>query len=106
MKLQNEFHKTVSFSLVFSSFIALSLQSVALVSLGRRATMRERRTVNAMRSAVVVLGALAFGYLTLQLGFKPYLERAQIANDQSEPASSSSEQQEEEEPNSNSARHF
>lgn len=64
--------------------------------------MRERRTVNAMRSAVVVLGALAFGYLTLQLGFKPYLERAQIAADQSEPSSSSSEQQ----PNSSSARHF
>lgn len=33
--------------------------------------------MNAMRSGVVVLGALAFGYLTLQLGFKPFLEKAQ-----------------------------
>ncbi|KAL6191133.1 hypothetical protein ACLB2K_037525 [Fragaria x ananassa] len=67
--------------------------------------MRERRNVNAMRSAVVVLGALAFGYLTLQLGFKPYLERAQIAADQSE-LSSSLEQQQQEQPNSSSTRHF
>lgn len=33
---------------------------------------------NAMRSAVVVVGAMAFGYLTLQLGFKPYLEKAEL----------------------------
>ncbi|PRQ60840.1 hypothetical protein RchiOBHm_Chr0c32g0501651 [Rosa chinensis] len=60
-----------------------------------------------MRSAVVVLGALAFGYLTLQLGFKPYLERAQIAADQSELSSSSEQlQQEQEQPNSSSTRHF
>ncbi|KAL6188725.1 hypothetical protein ACLB2K_040116 [Fragaria x ananassa] len=71
--------------------------------------MRERRNVNAMRSAVVVLGALAFGYLTLQLGFKPYLERAQIAADQSELSSSLEQQQQEQEqeqPNSSSTRHF
>ncbi|KAM6545372.1 hypothetical protein CsatB_026108 [Cannabis sativa] len=52
--------------------------------------MRERTKVNAMRSGVVVIGALAFGYLTLQLGFKPYLEKAQVTLDQSEPTSSSS----------------
>ncbi|TQD97554.1 hypothetical protein C1H46_016814 [Malus baccata] len=45
---------------------------------------------NAMRSGVVVLGALAFGYLTLQLGFRPFLERAQSAVDDFDPASSSS----------------
>ncbi|KAK9725450.1 hypothetical protein RND81_05G144400 [Saponaria officinalis] len=39
--------------------------------------MRERGMMNAMRSGLVVLGAVAFGYLTLQLGFRPFLERAQ-----------------------------
>ncbi|KAI8005454.1 Outer envelope membrane protein 7 [Camellia lanceoleosa] len=33
--------------------------------------------MNAMRSGVVVVGALAFGYLTFQIGFRPFLERAQ-----------------------------
>lgn len=46
--------------------------------------MRERATMNAMRSGVVVIGALAFGYLTLQLGFKPFLERAQKQQQQQE----------------------
>lgn len=45
--------------------------------------MREIPKVNAMRSGVVVVGALAFGYLTLQLGFKPFLERAQETLDKS-----------------------
>ncbi|KAF5789730.1 putative outer envelope membrane protein [Helianthus annuus] len=35
---------------------------------------------NGLRSGLVVIGALAFGYLTLQLGFKPYLEKAQQYN--------------------------
>ena len=39
--------------------------------------------MNAMRSGVVVLGALAFGYLTLQLGFKPFLEKAQKQHQES-----------------------
>ncbi|CAB4262930.1 unnamed protein product [Prunus armeniaca] len=65
--------------------------------------MRERTKVNAMRSGVVVLGALAFGYLTLQLGFRPFLERAQLAVDESEPPSSSSSEQR---LNSSSTRHF
>lgn len=38
--------------------------------------MREG-TKNAMRSGVVVVGALAFGYLTLQLYVKPFLEKEQ-----------------------------
>lgn len=36
--------------------------------------------MNAIRSGIVVLGALAFGYLSLQIGFKPYLEKAQNHN--------------------------
>ncbi|KAL8239594.1 hypothetical protein R6Q59_016161 [Mikania micrantha] len=35
---------------------------------------------NGLRSGLVVIGAIAFGYLTLQLGFKPYLEQAQQYN--------------------------
>ncbi|KAF3457191.1 hypothetical protein FNV43_RR01848 [Rhamnella rubrinervis] len=50
--------------------------------------MRDRTKVNAMRSGVVVVGALAFGYLTLQLGFKPFLEKAQVSIDHSEPTPS------------------
>lgn len=44
--------------------------------------MRERAKMNAMRSGLVVLGSLAFGYLTLQLGFRPFLERAQQQQEQ------------------------
>lgn len=36
--------------------------------------------MNAIRSGIVVLGALAFGYLSIQIGFKPYLEKAQNQN--------------------------
>ncbi|KAL9279967.1 putative outer envelope membrane protein [Arabidopsis thaliana] len=32
---------------------------------------------NAIRSSVVVLGSLAFGYLSLELGYKPFLEKAE-----------------------------
>ena len=31
---------------------------------------------NAIRSAIVVFGALAFGNLSFQIGFKPFLENA------------------------------
>ncbi|URE37108.1 hypothetical protein MUK42_34376 [Musa troglodytarum] len=34
-----------------------------------------------MRAGLVVVGAVAFGYLSFQVGFKPYLERAQEAMD-------------------------
>ncbi|CAL9230860.1 unnamed protein product [Arabidopsis halleri] len=38
-----------------------------------------KRTVmdNVIRSSVVVLGSLAFGYLSLELGYKPFLEKAE-----------------------------
>uniref|UniRef100_A0A804KE91 Uncharacterized protein n=1 Tax=Musa acuminata subsp. malaccensis TaxID=214687 RepID=A0A804KE91_MUSAM len=40
-----------------------------------------RARQNAMRAGLVVVGAVAFGYLSFQVGFKPYLERAQEALD-------------------------
>nr|ACU17277.1 unknown [Glycine max] len=36
--------------------------------------------MNAIGSGIVVLGALAFGYLSIEIGFKPYLEKAQNQN--------------------------
>ncbi|KAF3328445.1 hypothetical protein FCM35_KLT07051 [Carex littledalei] len=39
--------------------------------------MRSKAAQNAMRSGVVVIGAVAFGYLSFKIGFKPYLDRAQ-----------------------------
>ncbi|KAK7245824.1 hypothetical protein RIF29_40676 [Crotalaria pallida] len=44
---------------------------------------------NAIRSGIVVLGALAFGYLSLQIGFKPYLDKAQQQLQQSQSQSQS-----------------
>ncbi|KEH36793.1 hypothetical protein MtrunA17_Chr2g0287891 [Medicago truncatula] len=38
--------------------------------------------MNAIRSGIVVLGALAFGYLSFRIGFKPYLEKAQVQQQQ------------------------
>ncbi|XP_006654697.1 uncharacterized protein LOC102719769 [Oryza brachyantha] len=40
-----------------------------------------RARQNAVRSGLVVLGAVAFGYLSFRVGFKPYLDRAQEAMD-------------------------
>ncbi|CAK8531058.1 unnamed protein product [Lathyrus sativus] len=37
---------------------------------------RSDMKMNAIRSGIVVLGAVAFGYLSLRIGFKPYLEKA------------------------------
>ncbi|CAN6336993.1 unnamed protein product [Urochloa humidicola] len=45
-----------------------------------------RARQNAMRSGVVVLGAVAFGYLSFRVGFKPYLDQAQEAMDSSQAA--------------------
>lgn len=39
--------------------------------------MRERAKLNAIRSGIVIIGSLAFGYLTLEIGFKPFLQKAQ-----------------------------
>ncbi|KAG6428064.1 hypothetical protein SASPL_112313 [Salvia splendens] len=51
--------------------------------------MRGTAKANAMRSGLVVIGALAFGYLTLHLGFKPYLEKAQLEQQHQSAAASS-----------------
>ncbi|CAN0866386.1 hypothetical protein LINGRAHAP2_LOCUS9259 [Linum grandiflorum] len=39
--------------------------------------MKGETKLNAIKSGLVVLGALAFGYLTLEIGFKPILVKAQ-----------------------------
>ncbi|KAL5782537.1 hypothetical protein ACOSP7_007566 [Xanthoceras sorbifolium] len=44
--------------------------------------MRERKKLNAIRSGIVVVGFLAFGYLSLELGFKPFLLKAQHIQEQ------------------------
>lgn len=40
--------------------------------------------LNAIRSGIVVVGFLAFGYLSLELGFKPYLLKAQELKEEQE----------------------
>ncbi|XP_027097007.1 outer envelope membrane protein 7-like [Coffea eugenioides] len=42
--------------------------------------------LNPAKSAAVVLGALAMGWLTIELAFKPWLQRARAAMDKSDPA--------------------
>lgn len=44
---------------------------------GERKKMKRTVMDNAIRSSVVVLGSLAFGYLSLELGYKPFLEKAE-----------------------------
>ncbi|XP_051142606.1 outer envelope membrane protein 7-like [Andrographis paniculata] len=39
----------------------------------------------AAKSAAVVLGALAFGWLAIELAFKPWLQKARSAMDKSDP---------------------
>ncbi|CAN0925512.1 hypothetical protein LINGRAHAP2_LOCUS34804 [Linum grandiflorum] len=39
--------------------------------------MKGETKLNAIISRLVVLGALTFGYLTLEIGFKPILVKAQ-----------------------------
>ncbi|KAL7144659.1 hypothetical protein ABFS83_07G027400 [Erythranthe nasuta] len=46
--------------------------------------MRGAAKMNALRSAVVVLGALAFGYLTVRVGFKSFIEEAQLEQQRQE----------------------
>lgn len=43
-----------------------------------------RAKSNAMRSAVVVAAALAFGYLTVRVGFKSFIEEAQLEQQRQE----------------------
>ncbi|CAK7333043.1 unnamed protein product [Dovyalis caffra] len=44
--------------------------------------MKAETKLNAIRSGIVVIGALAFGYLTVQIGFKPFLLTAQQQQEQ------------------------
>ncbi|KAK9113859.1 hypothetical protein Syun_020656 [Stephania yunnanensis] len=46
---------------------------------------RSSKNTNAMKSAVVVMGALAFGWLTIEMMFKPFLDRARDAMDKADP---------------------
>ncbi|KAL9410531.1 hypothetical protein AB3S75_044323 [Citrus x aurantiifolia] len=48
--------------------------------------MRERAKMNAIRSGIVVVGFLAFGYLSLELGFKPFLLKARQLQEQEQEA--------------------
>ncbi|OEL16351.1 hypothetical protein BAE44_0022625 [Dichanthelium oligosanthes] len=51
-----------------------------------------RARQNAMRSGVVVLGAVAFGYLSFRVGFKPYLDQVQeIMDSPHDPAAAASD---------------
>ncbi|KAH7651222.1 hypothetical protein IHE45_20G042900 [Dioscorea alata] len=52
---------------------------------GAMAAGRNLARRNAMRSGLVVVGAIAFGYLSIQVGFKPFLERAQESMERSQP---------------------
>ncbi|ESQ41927.1 hypothetical protein EUTSA_v10016117mg [Eutrema salsugineum] len=58
-----------------------------------------KRTVmdNAIRSSVVVLGSLAFGYLSLELGYKPFLEKAEQYERSLQSQTSQHQQQDEQE---------
>ncbi|XP_021771342.1 outer envelope membrane protein 7-like [Chenopodium quinoa] len=39
-----------------------------------------------LKQAAIVMGALAFGWLTIELAFKPWLDKARAAIDKSDPA--------------------
>ncbi|CAH9085840.1 unnamed protein product [Cuscuta epithymum] len=54
--------------------------------------MKGTAKMNAMRSGLVVIGALAFGYLTLHLGLKPFLQRAEAQQHHLLPDPSNSDQ--------------
>ncbi|KAF5206906.1 6.7 kDa chloroplast outer envelope membrane protein-like [Thalictrum thalictroides] len=41
--------------------------------------------VNSLKSAIVVLGALAFGWLTIEIACKPFLEKAREEIEKSDP---------------------
>ncbi|KAI3985379.1 hypothetical protein MKX01_033693 [Papaver californicum] len=56
-------------------------------------------TVNSLKSALIVFGALAFGWLTIEIAFKPYLDKAREAMDKSDPSHDPDQQDEEEDNN-------
>nr|DAD19445.1 TPA_asm: hypothetical protein HUJ06_020908 [Nelumbo nucifera] len=47
--------------------------------------MKQSTKTNSLKSAIVVFGALAFGWLTIELAFKPFLGKAREAMDKSDP---------------------
>ncbi|KAF8388015.1 hypothetical protein HHK36_026681 [Tetracentron sinense] len=47
--------------------------------------MGQTTKANSLKSAIVVFGALAFGWLTLEIAFKPFLDKARDAIDKSDP---------------------
>ncbi|KMT06005.1 hypothetical protein BVRB_7g163360 [Beta vulgaris subsp. vulgaris] len=48
----------------------------------RRARTRE----GSLKQAAIVMSALAFGWLAIELAFKPWLDKARAALDKSDPA--------------------
>lgn len=41
---------------------------------------------NSLKTAAIVFGALAFGWATIELAFKPWLDKARAAMDKSDPS--------------------
>lgn len=61
------------------------LATVGTREISQRNRMGRSTNTNSLKSAIVVLGALAFGWLTIELAFKPFLEKARSAIDKSDP---------------------
>ncbi|KAL5983390.1 hypothetical protein ACLOJK_017475 [Asimina triloba] len=54
--------------------------------------MAGSKTTNTLKSALVVVGAIAFGWLSIELAFKPFLNRAREALDKADPARDTDDQ--------------
>ncbi|KAI3893642.1 hypothetical protein MKX03_006220 [Papaver bracteatum] len=62
--------------------------------MGKSSSSSSSSTVNSLKSALVVFGALAFGWLTMEIAFKPYLDKARAAMDKSDPSHDPDEEEE------------
>ncbi|MCL7042630.1 hypothetical protein MKW94_022659 [Papaver nudicaule] len=62
--------------------------------------------MNSLKSAIVVFGALAFGWFTMEIAFKPYLDKAREAMDKSDPSHDPDDQEEDEEDNNKIPKSF
>ncbi|KAJ4954758.1 hypothetical protein NE237_011541 [Protea cynaroides] len=51
-----------------------------------KSLIKTKNKENSLKSAIVVAGALAFGWLTIEHAFKPYLGNARDAMNKSDPA--------------------